>query len=267
MKSKTATEESLVLDLQALGIRHGEGLFIHAAMRPIGPVAGGPGTLIRAMRHCLGTGGLIGMPAFSTDATVAGQSECDGSGDGDLAALERRVPGFDPRRSSALGMGILAETFRTWPGTLRSTHPVVSICLNGPDAAPLLDPHPLAWASGPGTPLGRLAMRPGTKVLLIGVGWNRCSALHTAETLAPHRRAKTRRFKSGPSDDAWIETPDAADDLGRLFPDAGAAFEATGAVRTGKLGRASCRICDLAVLVGFASRWIDAANRASGDRR
>ena len=32
-------------------------------------------------------------------------------------------------------MGAIAEAFRTWPGTLRSTHPLESVCARGPLAA------------------------------------------------------------------------------------------------------------------------------------
>lgn len=207
------------------------------------------------------------MPAFSTDASFPPQFDAATLPDAAVAEIERAVPGFDAARSPASGMGVIAETFRTWPGTRRSRHPAVSVCLNGKDADLFTEAHSLAWATGPETPLGRLLHRDGMKLLLVGVGWNRCSALHTAETLARHRRTKVRRFKSGPGNAAWIETPDVADDLGRLFPAAGAAFETSGQVRIGALGQAECRICDYGALVAFASEWIDAANRKNGDMR
>jgi len=79
------------------------------------------------------------------------------------------------------------------------------------------------------------------KILLIGVGWNRCSALHTAETFAQHKRTKMRRFKNGGPNGSWIETPDVADDMNRLFPAIGEAFEKTGAVSFGKFGGLNAR--------------------------
>ncbi|MEL6172173.1 MAG: AAC(3) family N-acetyltransferase, partial [Pseudomonadota bacterium] len=100
------------------------------------------------------------------------------------------------------------------------------------------------------------------KVLLMGVGWNRCTALHTAESFAETKRLKTRRFKS---DGKWIETSDVADDLGRLFPEVGAAFERKGNVTAGNLGQALCKVADFRKLIDFASTWINAANLESGD--
>ncbi|TMV79119.1 AAC(3) family N-acetyltransferase [Thioclava sp. BHET1] len=101
------------------------------------------------------------------------------------------------------------------------------------------------------------------KILLIGVGCDRCSALHTAETLASNRRTKTRRFKSGPIDSPWFELPDVADDYGRLFPMVGAVFESSGLVRFGALGQAQCKVCNYSNLVTFASERIDVANAAA----
>ncbi|WP_274594845.1 AAC(3) family N-acetyltransferase [Parasedimentitalea marina] len=98
--------------------------------------------------------------------------------------MEYRVTGFDIAHSSAKEMGAIAETFRQWPGTLRSP---------------------------------------------------------------------------------WQQTADVADDMGRLFPDVGTAFEDTGQVIQAKLGLAECRLCGFADLVDYASTWISAANRQSGD--
>ncbi|MFW8594263.1 aminoglycoside N(3)-acetyltransferase [Cribrihabitans neustonicus] len=266
MAHQILSAESLARDLRALGVAQGDGLFVHASARAIGPVVGGARCIVEALLETIGPDGLLGMPAFSSDAYLPPHFDSETLSRGEIAAIELAVPGFDPLRSPASGMGIIAETFRTWPGTVRSSHPAVSICLHGKDAAAYAEPHSPAWATGPETPLGRLAHRRKMKILLIGVGWNRCSALHTAETLAQYRRTKLRRFKTGPGNAAWIETPDVADDLGRLFPAAGAAFEAAGQVGRGTLGHAECRICPYGALVDFASGWIGESNRISGAR-
>lgn len=266
MTSNPLSTSQLEGDLKALGVRPGDGLFVHASIGAIGPVSGGANAVIAALQSAVGDTGLLAMPGFSSDAYFPDHIDRAALSPGMLKEIEDAVPGFDPETSPTADMGIIAETFRTWPGTCRSTHPTTSICLNGPDALQHVGQHDLAWATGPQTPLGTLRGRKHMKMLLIGVGWSRCSALHTAETLADTRRTKIRRFKSGKGDAAWMETCDVADDMNRLFPDVGAALEATGCVTGGHFGAAASKLCDYAPMVSFATNWINAANIQSGDR-
>lgn len=223
---------------------------------------GGARAVMPALLDAVGPQGLIGMPGFSSDASFPVGVKRPALDESRLRTIERAVLGFDPARSPTVGMGAIAEIFRTWPGTLRGTHPTSSICLNGSDAARYLTPHSLAWSCGPNSPLGRLRDRPAMKILLLGVGWNRCSALHTAETLAESKRTKIRYFKTGPGDAPWMETPDVADDLNRLFPDVGEAIEETGVVGSGSVGQASSRLVDFPLLVDFATRLISEQNES-----
>ncbi len=265
MSGTTHTVRTLRSQLQALGVRAGDGLFVHASMRAIGHVDGGSASVVEALLQSVGDQGLLGMPGFCHDAYAP--SDLDRASDPTKVALaEYEVPGFDPAWSTAAGMGAIAETFRTWPGTQRSLHPTTSVCLNGPGSEAYLSPHAAAWSTGPASPFGRLRDRFNMKILLIGVGWNRCTPLHTAESYATHKRLKTRRFKSGPGRSLWMETPDVADDLDRLFPRVGEAFEQTGAVSTGPLGEAVARLCPYDDLVSFATAWIDDENRRTGAR-
>ena len=260
------TQTSLLDDLISLGVHEGDGLFVHGSMNAVGTTVGGARTIVVSLLTTVGGTGLVGMPGFSSDAYFPAGVAPSCLTQDQIAEIEDAVPGFDVAKSPTSGMGVIAETFRIWPGTQRSDHPAVLICLNGKKANDFLKEHSLAWATGEKTPLGKLRDRHAMKILLIGVGWNRCSALHTAETVAQHKRTKTRRFKNGGPNGSWIETPDVADDMNRLFPTIGEAFEKTGAVSFGKFGGAECKVCDFRSLVDFASDWIDCANKRSGDR-
>lgn len=110
-------------------------MFVHASLKAIGPVVGGARAVVTALLDAVGPQGLVAMPGFSTDAYSP--SDLDGQAMDELSreALERAVLGFDPATSPSVGMGAIAATFRTWPGTRRSDHPATSICLHGVDAA------------------------------------------------------------------------------------------------------------------------------------
>lgn len=256
----------LAADLAKLGVNKGDGLFVHSSLKQIGHVIGGPRGLIEAMIATVGASGLIGMPGFSGDAhDPAAKAGPDMSQD-DITRLRSQVPGFDCKRSNVLQNGAVAEAFRCWPGTVRSLHPTSSVLLFGKDAANLSKPHEIkGWATGPETPWGKLRNRPNMKILLIGVGWNRCSALHAAETAAIHKRTTSRHIKIGSgSDTQWIYAPDVANDLDTLFPLVGSAWEAEGQVSFGKIGNAECRLTSYDELVSFASDWINQRNQQDG---
>lgn len=258
------TKTSLINDLRKLGVSEGDGLFVHSSMRAIGETDGGVNSVIRSLLEAVGEHGLLGMPGFSKDAYPPADIEYGQLSREEVSKIEFSVLGFDVERSPTVGMGVIAETFRQWPGTKRSGHPTTSVCLSGADADDLIAPHDAAWAMGSVSPFGRMRDRPNMKILLIGVGWNRCTPLHTAENYAEFRRRKIRRFKSGPGHALWFETPDVADDLNRLFPSVGVAFEETGRVQTGVFGGAHARLCRYDQLIRFAAGLISSGNHRSG---
>ncbi|WP_224823967.1 aminoglycoside N(3)-acetyltransferase [Cognatishimia sp. MH4019] len=256
--------DDLVDDLHALGLQRGDGVFVHCALGQIGHVIGGPRGVIEALIKTVGDMGLIGMPGFSTDAYDPSDTFGITLSEAEHARIRAQVPGFDKDRSNVSANGAVAEGFRTWPGVVRSPHPTTSVLLFGKDAEEHATPHdPAGWATGPETPWGHLMQRPDMKILLIGVGWNRCSALHAAESLAPHKRTKTRHFKDAATGE-WTTAPDVADDRDRLFPLVGTDWEKDGTVTQGKLGNALCRVTGYKELVTYAAEWINTRNQADG---
>ena len=201
------TRTNLLNDLSSLGVQVGDGLFVHASMSAIGSTVGGARTIVGSLLETVGATGLVGMPGFSSDAYFPAELDKSRLTENQIAAIEDAVPGFDFAKSPTSGMGVIAETSRTWPGTQRSGHPAVSICLNGLKASDFLEEHSLAWATGERTPLGKLLDRQAMKILLVGVGWNRCSALHTAETFAQYKRTKPLPTGVGRISDMLFKVP------------------------------------------------------------
>lgn len=263
--SPTASAEpfavrDIAADLRALGLETGDLVFVHAALSAVGRTVCGPRAVIEALQQVVGPDGLVAMPGFSDDARDPMERD-PRPPEAHWPKLRAETPPFDPAITPNSGMGAIAEAFRTWPGVVRSPHPAASICAWGAGAVELTSSHPLDWAMGADSPFGALMRRERSKVLLLGVGWNRCSALHTAETFADGRRLKTRRSRVRGADGApiWVESQDVGDDLGRLFPALGAAYETTGAVTRGAVGHADARVAGLAALIAFATPWLEGA--------
>nr|WP_233416134.1 AAC(3) family N-acetyltransferase [Streptomyces sp. N35] len=111
----------------------------------------------------------------------------------------------------------------------------------------------LGFAVGRTSPFGRLHDLGG-HILLVGVGHDRNTFLHYAESLTPAPRLKVRRFPMAVDGErVWVETTDVGNDNGRFFPQVGAEFEAHAGIAPVTVGAAECRLLPVADLVPFAA--------------
>ncbi|HPS43633.1 MAG TPA: AAC(3) family N-acetyltransferase [Treponemataceae bacterium] len=149
-----------------------QAIIIHSALSAFGHVPGGADTVTRALCECARKRGMTLVMCAHSDAVPVSP----GNGDGELPA----IIAFDRRKSTCRGMGAIAERFRTFPRTRRSGHPTLSFTARGPLARTLLFPHRRESGVGPDSPAGRLRDLDAL-VLLIGVGYERCTILHLAE--------------------------------------------------------------------------------------
>ena len=253
---KPQTGQSLRRDLAALGIGAGMTLMVHSSLSKIGCVVGGAPMVVTVLIEQLGEDGTLAMPAatpeYSDPATwtspaVAGEW---------LEEVRDHLPLFDAR-TTPTAMGAIPETFRNWPGTLRSDHPLVSVCARGPRAPNIVSEHARSLSEGAGTPFGKLHTLDGW-VLLLGVGFNRCTALHFAESLVEKRRTTTSRFailEKGQR--VWIEAPVMADDNSTHFPTVGEQYMATGKAAVGQIGEARAVLFPMRDLVEFAKDYFE----------
>jgi aminoglycoside 3-N-acetyltransferase len=190
------TRNTLAADFARLGMTNGQPVVVHSSLSSIGYVLGGAQTVVRALLDAIGSEGTLVMPAFSPEVSDPANWPDNHFRDDELKAAQEEVPTFDPAVTPT-SMGAIAEGFRTWPGVVRSAHPQVSVAARGPLADRIISPHELAWAQGNGSPFHRL-YDLNAKLLLLGVGFNRATMLHYAESLVPHGRRKTRRIPSRP---------------------------------------------------------------------
>lgn len=248
------TREDIENDLRALGVVPGDCLMVHSSLASLGHVLGGAPEVVRALLSAVGAEGTLVMPAFSPDVSDPA-SWAEPPPPADLDRARANVPTFDAGATPTT-MGVIPETFRCWPGTLRGTHPQVSVCAQGRLAAQIVEPHPLAWGQGAGSPFERLA-RQDARLLLLGVGFNRATLLHFAESTLPNRRTKTRRI---PVNDSfgrrWIEVPDVGNDMNTHFPAIGEQFVAAGLAVTGRVGCAHAILASSSRLVAFAAEYL-----------
>lgn len=237
--------------VRGLGVSDGGVLMVHSSLSAFGEVDGGADAVVRGLLRAVGPEGTVVVPAFTPQVTDP-FPEHAGPGDAAVDEARARVPLF--HEGLVTPMGAIPNAVLGWDGRCRSRHPQASVAAVGARAAEATSRQPLGYAVGPGSPFEWL-YRQRAQILLLGVGHNRNSFLHYAESLVPHHRRKVRRFPYlVDGERVWVRTDDVGDDNGRFFPQVGAEFGETGGVRRGKIGTADCQVIDCVPFVGFAQR-------------
>ena len=119
----------------------------------------------------------------------------------------------------------------------------------GPTAERITEHQPFAYALGSDSPFSRL-YELEAQIVLLGVGHNRNSFLHHAESLVPGHRTKLRRFPYVVEGQrVWLEAPDVGNDNDTLFPQVGADW---GRSNRQVIGAAHCELMNAVPFIDFA---------------
>jgi aminoglycoside 3-N-acetyltransferase len=160
------TSKQVMTDLRALGLTSGSIIMMHAAMSRVGWVEGGPPAVLDAILEVLGSEGTLMVPTFSYSYDKRDVAEA-----------------FDKRTTPSCNNGVLADTLWKRPDAHRSDHPAYSVAAIGARAEEMTRDHPVEQPVGEGSPLHRLVEKDG-HVLLLGVGQDKNTLVHTAEALS-----------------------------------------------------------------------------------
>ena len=191
------TRRELREQAHSLGLRAGDDVMVHAAMRKVGPLIDGPDTLIGALLDAIGPEGTL---LCYTNWEQQYEDALDSSGVLD-PAMKPDIPAFRPEASRASrDHGVIAEFIRTWPGALRSGNPGASIAAIGAKADWYTRNHPLRYGYGEDSPFARLVQSNG-KVVLAGAPLDTMTLLHHAEHLARVEKKRIVRLEVP----LWIE--------------------------------------------------------------
>ncbi|MEE6263343.1 AAC(3) family N-acetyltransferase [Plantactinospora sonchi] len=252
--------DRLTVDLRALGLTAGATVLVHCALSRIGPVVGGPATLLAALLDVLGSAGTLVVPTQTAGNSVTSRAFRDataGMTAAQIAEAEADIPPFDPDHSPAEGMGVLAEHVRQQRDAVRSRHPETSFAAIGAGATALTAVHDLECHLGERSPLGVLYAADAV-VLLLGVDYSACTALHLAE-YRRRRPAGNRSYRAYVLDEGRRVCRDfqALDLDDQDFPLIGRVLDDTPFVRMGRVGNGVCRLIRMRPAVDLAGDWMD----------
>jgi aminoglycoside 3-N-acetyltransferase len=261
-----------------LGIVSGDTVMLHASIRAVGEIAGGPDEIHLALKDVLTPEGTLMMyascPAFYDEV---GRGHLSSSQERDL--LEK-LPAFDALTArSQRDNGALVELFRTYPGSMVNSH-VARFVVWGKHAEYLISKQPWNYAFGRDTALERFVDLDG-RILLLGCDHDTVTFFHYAEHIVDLPDKRIARYKVPVSENGqrvWrdMEEFDTSDQGAhpnwpeRFFARLADTYLTKTNNRGGRVGDAQCFVLDARGLLVFAlqiMKEVGADPRAVGGLR
>ncbi len=178
---------------RALGVAPGDTVMLHASVRAVGQIAGGPDQIHLALKDALTAAGTLVMYASCPDyydevarGTLTAEQERE---------LLEKLPPFDALTARcARDNGTLVEFFRTSPGSRVNAH-VARFVVWGRHADVLLAEQPWNYAFGRGSLLERFVQPCDGKILLLGSDHDAVTFLHYAEHIVDIPNKRVAKYK------------------------------------------------------------------------
>jgi aminoglycoside 3-N-acetyltransferase len=184
--------EELANHFRELDIRAADTVMLHASVRAVGEVAGGPDQIHLALKSVLTPQGTLMMYASCP-------RYYDELGRGNLSQEQERdirekLPAFDPLTArAARANGTLVEFLRTYPGSRVNYH-VARFVFWGKQTEYLTSSQPWNYAFGSASPLERFLMLDG-KIVLLGSDHDAVTFLHYVEHIADIPGKRIARYE------------------------------------------------------------------------
>lgn len=158
--------QRLAEDLRRIGLQSGDLVVMHSSFKTMGLNDGTPSDVIETLLSVLGKEGTLVVPTFTYSYAGVWQAEP-----------------FDAQKTPGRLNGVLSETLRRNPCAFRSAHPTYSVAAVGRHAEAITKDRESAAPLGRGSSY-ETVVQLGGRILLLGVGNKRNSALHYAEVVA-----------------------------------------------------------------------------------
>jgi aminoglycoside 3-N-acetyltransferase len=162
MSQALVTQQDIIAGLRRVGLAPGEVVFVHSSLSAFGHVQGGADAVVEALLECVGLDGTVVVPTFTWEMF----HHCDAD-----AVV------FDLTHTPS-NTGRITEVFRRRSKAIRSEHLCHSVAAIGPHSREVMGEGVRSF--GAGSSFDAL-YRLDARCLLLGVGFNVCSALHAVE--------------------------------------------------------------------------------------
>lgn len=176
------TKKDLSELLKRLMISQGDTVIVHSSLKSLGYVIGGPETVIDALIETVGLEGTIIMPTQTVELSDPSTWEYPPVDKSYWDFIRNSRRPFNPITTPVTkGIGTIPETFRKYPGVIRSNHPLYSFAIYG-KTSQKISRQSFDFGLGMDSPLGHLyTLKAKAKILLLGTNFESNTSLHLAE--------------------------------------------------------------------------------------
>jgi aminoglycoside 3-N-acetyltransferase len=254
--SSVITIEDIKRQLKHIGIQNGDVLEVHASLKSIGYVLGGANALLEAILETIGFEGTLVMSAQSSGNSEPAYFQNPPVDVSLYQKVRESIPTFKGKFDDLSGMGLLAVALQKRPSVYFSNHPQVSLMAHGKHAKWITQTHPLNDMFGLKSPLAKM-VELKTKVLLIGVDFDRCTGMHLGEYLSNKRPIiiQGSRMTVGSKED-WVKFLSYDFDSDE-FIKVGRIMEMDNRINLSLLGNAVMKSFDLEYAVRSTQRYFE----------
>ncbi|MBM7703469.1 aminoglycoside N(3)-acetyltransferase [Metabacillus iocasae] len=249
------TRESLREDFINIGLKKGMTVLVHTSLSSIGWVNGGSVAVIEALTDVVTEEGTIVMPSQSTNLSDPSEWGNPPVPESWWGTIRDTMPAYDKHYTPTIGMGRVVETFRTYPGVVRSDHPAYSFVAWGKEKNAIINHHSLHFGLGEQSPLGVLDKLEAF-VLLLGASFENTTAFHLAEYRIPYRTEVQKEAPIIENGKRVWKTYRELSFREELFEDIGADFLQVGDMKVGKVGSARTYLFSFSEAVRYAEKWL-----------
>ncbi|MDP3305152.1 MAG: AAC(3) family N-acetyltransferase [Erysipelotrichaceae bacterium] len=249
------TRQQIIDQLRAIGVTEGMTLMVHSSLRAFGYVCGGAQTVVDALLEVVGYEGTIVVSMQSGDNSEPSYWQNPPVTLGLFDTIRKSHPSFHVVHSDVRKMGAISESIRHREGSVITNHPAVAFCAMGKYARFICRHHELDFPLGKESPLGA-CYDLKAHVLLIGVGYDSCTALHLAESLSGKRSVILQGGAvEGSGGRIWQKYVDYDYDPDD-FKNIGLVLEHKNLVTNFRIGNAHVQFFEMQVAVDEAVAWI-----------
>ncbi len=184
MINEVTTKNDLIKLFDELGLSTGVDVMVYSSMKSLGYVVNGSLDVIDGILDIIGVRqGTLLMPSHTRQLTDPSGWNNPSIPKEYVQKVKQYMLPYNKKLSAVTGRGIIPSTFLSYPGINRSDHPLNSVAALGKRSEYYTESHDFDEPEGQESPIGKLYKNHG-KVLLLGVGFKRCTAVHLAEYIA-----------------------------------------------------------------------------------